>query len=253
MENTSDPLVPAYNPGPLTGPGGNNTWFLDGAMPTLIDAGVGVREHIAAIDAVLGGRPLAQVLVTHGHHDHASGVPALRARWPHLQARKWPADDGPGWRRLEDGQEIHAGDITLRVLHTPGHAQDHVCFWNGSRRHLYTGDMLVKDTTVMIPTAARGGSVRDYLASLERLAALGPERAFPGHGPVIDRPLDLIAQYLEHRRMRERQVLGCLDDGLTDVDAMVARIYPDVAPQLRAAARMTIEAHLEKLKEEGRA
>jgi glyoxylase-like metal-dependent hydrolase (beta-lactamase superfamily II) len=111
--------------------------------------------------------------------------------------------------------------------------------------------MVVQGTTVMIP-AGRGGDLRAYLASLERLARLKPVRILPGHGPIIDRPLELIAQYVEHRRERERQVLACLADGITDPDAMVARIYPDLSEELRPAARLTVEAHLEKLRHDGR-
>jgi glyoxylase-like metal-dependent hydrolase (beta-lactamase superfamily II) len=249
VENRPVPL-PARNPGPYTGRG-NNTWLLDGAEPALIDAGVGVQEHVDAIAGALGGRPLARVLVTHGHTDHASGVPALRARWPNLSAHKWTAGDEPGWLPLGDGQTIRAGNIDLVVVHTPGHAADHVCFWNPLTADLFAGDMVVRGTTVMIP-GGRGGSLREYLDSLRRLAALRPERIYPGHGPIIDRPLDLIAEYLEQRQMREAQVIACLRDGVTDPEAMLPRIYPDLAPTLRPAALATIEAHLEKLREDER-
>jgi len=240
-------VISALNPGALTGRG-NNTWLIDGAEPTLIDAGVGVPAHIDAIASALGGRPLHRALVTHGHADHASGVPALRARWPALEACKFPdAADDQDWVALADGQETRAGDSALTVIHTPGHALDHVCFWHAASASLYAGDMLVHGTTIMIP-AGRGGGLRAYLASLERIASLQPSRIYPGHGPVIDDPLPLIAEYVAHRRMRDEQVSACLRDGLTDIDAIVARIYPGLAPALLAAARATVEAHLEKLK-----
>jgi glyoxylase-like metal-dependent hydrolase (beta-lactamase superfamily II) len=126
-----------------------------------------------------------------------------------------------------------------------------VCFWDPAARDLYAGDMLVRGSTVMIP-AGRGGHLGDYLRSLERLAALQPQRVLPGHGPVIDRPLELIAEYLAHRRAREVQVLSCVADGVTGIDAIVDRIYPDIAPAVRSAARLTVEAHLEKLREDGK-
>jgi glyoxylase-like metal-dependent hydrolase (beta-lactamase superfamily II) len=249
----ADPiLLPARNPGPMTGRG-NNTWLLDGAEPTLVDAGVGVAEHVDEIAGHLAGRPLVRVLVTHGHRDHASGVPALRSRWPDLDVWKWPGDDETpdALLPLTDGQRLAAGDRELSVIHTPGHAPDHVCFRDELAGAIFTGDMVVRGSTVVIP-AGRGGRLTDYLASLEKLAAFRPSRCYPGHGPVIDRPLDLITEYLDHRAMREAQVLDCLAAGLTSVDDMVRRIYPDVTEAIRPFAALTVEAHLEKLREEGR-
>jgi glyoxylase-like metal-dependent hydrolase (beta-lactamase superfamily II) len=243
-------FIPAGNPGPLTGRG-NNTWLLDGPRPALVDAGVGATSHVEAIAAALGGRALACVLVTHGHRDHDSGVPALRARWPHLEALKLGGDSAAGWRAVNDGDRLAAGTGELLAVATPGHASDHVCFWDESSGDLFAGDMVVAGGTVMIPPGARGGSLRAYLASLDRLAALRPRRILPGHGPAIDRPLDLISEYVAHRRQREEQVRACLRDGLTDPRAIVARIYPELAAPLHDAARLTVEAHLEKIRDEG--
>jgi glyoxylase-like metal-dependent hydrolase (beta-lactamase superfamily II) len=243
-------LVLAFNPGPLTGRG-NNTWLLDGAEPTLVDAGIGQREHVDAVAAALGGRPLSRVLITHGHADHASGAPALRARWPGVELHKWLLPGETGWLPLSNGQRLRAGDRNVEVVHTPGHALDHVCFWDASTRELYAGDMVALGTTIVVP-AERGGGMRAYLASLERMAALKPARIYPGHGDVIEQPLERIAEFLEHRRLRESQVISCLDAGVTDVESMVALIYPDLAEGLRPAARQTVEAHLNKLEAEGR-
>ena len=244
-------LLPALNPGVMTGRG-NNTYFLDGAEPTLVDAGVGVPEHVESIAKALYGRALHRVIVTHGHVDHISGVPALRERWPRLEACKFAGAEGPAdagdFAPLHDGQHIRAGDSMLTILHTPGHALDHVCLWDPATRDLYAGDMVAFGGTVMIP-AGRGGGLRAYMASLERMAALDAERILPGHGPVISRPAGLIAEYIAHRRMRDEQVAACLRDGVTDPDEIVARIYPDLHPGLRSAARATVEAHLEHVRD----
>jgi glyoxylase-like metal-dependent hydrolase (beta-lactamase superfamily II) len=252
MANESDgvpALVHAGNPGPLTGPG-NNTWLLDGDEPALVDAGVGRPDHVEAIAAALAGRPLRRVLLTHGHPDHASGVPALRARWPdaivcrHVAARGGPAGEGPVMA-VRDGDVIPAGRLRLTVLHTPGHAPDHVCFWEPSRRWLFAGDMLQLGNTVMIP-AGRGGDMQQYVESLARLRTLGAVRAFPGHGRVIEDPDRLIDQYITHRRERDAQVRECLARGVTSPAAIAREIYGDLPPQVQAAAELTIQAHLER-------
>jgi glyoxylase-like metal-dependent hydrolase (beta-lactamase superfamily II) len=242
--------LPAANPGPLTGQG-TNTWLIDGEAPTLIDAGAGMPSHVEAIAEALGARPLARVLVTHGHPDHAAGLPALRARWPGLDARKMVLPGEAGWTPIHDGDVVRAGDATLVAIHTPGHASDHLCFWDAADRALYAGDMVILGTTVMIP-AGRGGNLNDYLASLARMASLDPARIYPGHGPIIERPLDAIREYVDHRRAREAQILAARRRVGDDVEALVSAVYAGLPDALRPAARMTIQAHLEKLAEDGR-
>ena len=242
-------LLRALNPSPWTGPTGNNTYLLDGAIPTLIDAGVGHPDHLAAIAEALGGRPLAQVLITHGHVDHVSGVPALMTRWPGLRVRSLDASTSAGEDRLSDGQYVHAGDTVVRVLATPGHAPDHASFLAGD--DVYTGDLIRMGGTIVI-AASRGGDLRAYLDSLRRVRALGAKRLLPGHGPAIEDPDDAIATYLAHRESRERQVLEALGTGKQTTEALALQIYKGLDPALAAAATDTILAHLIKLAEEGR-
>lgn len=225
---------------------GTNTWLIDGAQPALIDAGIGDDRLIEAIAAHLGGRPLARVIVTHGHGDHASGVAALRRRWPALEACKWPLGGEQGWRAVRDAEWLDAGDGRLQVLHTPGHAADHICLWDPSTGDLFSGDMLILGTTVMIP-AGRGGGLRAYLESLDRMAVLAPRRIYPGHGDVIDDPQAVIRHYQQHRRERDAQVRACLAEGLTTADQIVARLYRGLPASMLPAARMTIQAHLDML------
>jgi glyoxylase-like metal-dependent hydrolase (beta-lactamase superfamily II) len=240
-------LLPAGNPGPYTGEG-NNTWLIDGAEPTLVDAGTGEPSHLEAIAEVLDGRPLARVLVTHDHPDHASGVTALRDCWPDIEVLAVSASRAPT-RTLIDRERVRAGARALHVIYTPGHAPDHVCFWDDATGDLFAGDMVLRDSSVLIP-GGRGGSMRAYLASLELMASLGPRRIYPGHGPVIDDPAAVIARALAHRRAREAEVLTCLDNGLTSAEAIAARLYAGLPDGLRKAALLTVEAHLEKIRDD---
>src|SRR4051812_19014685 len=121
----------AFNPGPITG-AGNWTWLLRGQVTTLIDAGTGDARHLEGLAGALDGSPLAQIVVTHGHPDHASGAAAIAARWPAARFYKmpWPAYDARWpvtWHPIADGDRLAAGDEWLTAVHTPGHAPDHVC------------------------------------------------------------------------------------------------------------------------------
>ena len=236
---------------------GNWTWLIPGRVSTLIDAGTGELEHLAAVDAALRGSALAQVLVTHAHTDHASGAPAIATRFAGARFRKmpWPERDSRWpvpYEPLADGQEIAAGDTILTAVHTPGHAPDHLSFWHSATRTLFCGDLAVKGTTVWIPANLQGDLVA-YLASLERVLALEPERLLPAHGPVIDDPQKLLRGYIEHRREREHQILDALSQGDDTADQIVTRVYRGLKTELLPMAREGVVAHLVKLEREGRA
>lgn len=244
----------AFNPGPLTG-SGNTTWLLPGHVPTLIDSGTGQSQHLQALEQALDGARLSQVLVTHTHVDHASGAAVIAQRMPHVRFLKmpWPEQDAQWqvrWEPLKDGESIAAGDSVLTAIHTPGHSPDHLCFWDADARQLFCGDLAWKGSTVVIPPA-HGGEVAAYLESLARVIQLSPAVMLPAHGEVIDRPVDLLREYIDHRMRRERQVIEALRAGIGDPAHMVARIYPSLGAPLVSVARESVLAHLLKLEKEG--
>ena len=246
-------LLHAANPGPMTGEG-NWTYLIGERQPVLIDAGVGHASHLDAIAEAAPSGP-SLVLVTHAHSDHVSGAPAIKDRWPAAGFVKhpWPVrDPDVGWSWLQDGSIVETDDGPLTVLHTPGHSPDHLTLWHADTRTLFVGDMLVLGSTVVIP-ASHGGSLADYLRSLDRMLQLNPARAFPAHGPVIDDPAALIHKYVEHRAQREQQVFDALGAGGSTVDAITTKIYPALDPALVPMARESVLAHLQKLAVDGRA
>src|SRR5471030_2810857 len=205
---------------------GNNTYLIAGrhGSATLIDAGVGEPRHLAALASALGTGRLEAVLVTHGHRDHAAGAPAIAAAHPAASFRKrpWPDEDeqyAVRWRPLDEGDVVQVGDEPLIALHTPGHSPDHLAFWHETTRTIFTGDLVVQGSSVMIHWS-RGGDLGQYMASLELLLTLEPLRLLPAHGPAIDDPLTVLTGYLAHRRRREQQVLDALGAGHASVQAI---------------------------------
>jgi glyoxylase-like metal-dependent hydrolase (beta-lactamase superfamily II) len=253
-----DPLLlPAGNPGPMTGPG-NNTYLIAGAgSALLVDAGVGAPAHLADLAAALAARQvrLADVLVTHGHPDHASGAPRLAEEHPGARFLKqpWPGQDeqfNVDWHAISDGDAIRAGSEELITVATPGHSPDHLSFWHEPSGTMFTGDLVALGTSVMIH-ASRGGNLAEYMRSLERVLQHKPRILLPAHGPRIEDPRALVASYLNHRREREQQVIAALRAGHATVEAIAESIYHGLSPALLPAARENVRAHLEKLRAEG--
>jgi glyoxylase-like metal-dependent hydrolase (beta-lactamase superfamily II) len=239
-------LLSAGNPSAWTGSTGNNTYLLLGAIPTLIDAGVGNPSHLDAVARALEGRDLALVLITHGHPDHASGAPAIAARWPTVRIRQF----GTGLTPILSDETIHAGDSVVQAIHTPGHAPDHCCFLMAD--DLFCGDLARSGGTIVIP-GSRGGSLGQYLDSLRRVRALRPRRLLPGHGPAIDDPAAVIDEYLRHRAKREAQIVAALSAGCDTPERIVLRVYDGLRTELVPAALESVLAHLIKLREDGKA
>lgn len=206
------------------------------------------------------GRTLVGILATHHHPDHIGGAKLLSKElalpiWAHAETAS--RIRAPVARHLLDGEEIVlAGptDQRWQVLHTPGHAPGHVCLFAPASRTVVVGDMVASIGTILI--APGDGDMAVYLAQLERLRALGASVALPAHGEPIPEPSALFAHYVKHRLAREAKIFGFLSaqgpDAALSADALVGLSYDDVPPAIWPIAKLSVEAHLEKLLAEGR-
>ena len=247
--------IVAPNPGLMTGPG-TNTYLVGIDEVAVIDPGPDDAAHVEAIVGASMRERVRWVLLTHTHPDHWPAAERIRASTGAqvLGHGKVPKADGGVAidRRLADGDTIDGTEFRLEVLHTPGHAPNHVCFLLEEERALFTGDHVLQGTTTVV-NPARGGDMVQYLASLERLRRLRRlARILPGHGEVVDEPKALLDEYLQHRRLRERQILKALQHGPARIPELVARIYADTPEGLLEMAGRQVHAHLRKLKTEGK-
>ena len=228
----------ADNPSPYT-LDGTNTWVLGRDPAWVVDPGPALDEHLDAIAAEVEARGGAGgIAVTHDHGDHVEGVPALRERLggPPVAAARFPADVVLG-----DGDAFGP----LRVLAIPGHADDHLAFLAGAAA--FTGDAVLGEGSVFVTSR-----LAEYLAALGRLRALAPAVLCPGHGPPVWDPDAKLAEYLAHRAERERKLLAALEAGARGEDELLDAAWPDAPPALRPAAAVTLRAHADKLRDEGR-
>jgi ribonuclease/clavin/mitogillin len=192
-------------------------------------------------------------VLTHRHRDHLGGVPALSGRFPGIAVSKmiWKDDGLPaGIRDLRDGETVAGDGATLIPVHTPGHASDHLCYWMPEEQALFSGDLILAGSTAVIPDD--DGDLGQYLDSLRRVQKLGVRRIYPAHGPVIEDAPGKIQEYLDHRMLRERQILDALGAGTHTIPEMVKAIYADVPVALHGHAAMSVHSHLKKLKRENR-
>ncbi len=231
----------ANNPGPMTYHG-TNAWLVDTQEGrVVIDPGPDDQAQIAALTAA---GPIALILLTHFHHDHADAAPALSTATG-APVAAFTTSPVPADRRLADG-ELIAG---LRAIHTPGHAADHLCFAHSSGA-LVSGDHVMGWSSSVV--SRPDGDMAAYLASLDRLLAAPHAILLPGHGPAITDPAPHIAALRAHRLAREAAIEAALGNGPTDEATLLARIYPDLPEKLEPAAARTLAAHLAKLAAEGR-
>lgn len=224
---------------------GTNTWIVGSDPSIVIDPGPEIASHLHEV-ADAAGR-VAAVLVTHDHEDHAPGAPAFAAR---VSAPLY-AFRLAGAEHIRDGQRFAGGGVEVLAEYAPGHSSDHVAFFVPSERALFTGDAVVGRGTSFIDPP--DGDLVQYLRSLGRMQELHPRTIYPGHGPVVFDAGTKLAEYAGHRAERERQVLEQLGEGKRTIADMVAAIYEDYPPDVRALAGRSLLAHLIKLEHEGRA
>ena len=224
--------VRAANPSPLT-LDGTNTYVAGGWV---VDPGPDDPDHLDAVLAAAGGA-IDGIVLTHGHHDHAEGAADLAERAGGVEVV------------LPEG-EGQVGPFT--ALATPGHSPDHVAYLFG--QVLFAGDTVLGTGSVFIMPGE--GSLSAYLDSLRRLRELEIDVIAPGHGPFVWDPRAKLDEYIGHRLDRERRVIEALDAGAGSRDEILDSAWSDVdfgpTPYLRMAAGLTLDAHLEKLREDGR-
>jgi glyoxylase-like metal-dependent hydrolase (beta-lactamase superfamily II) len=226
---------------------GTNTYLYGSDPCVVIDPGPDDAGHLEAILAAGEGRGgIGVILLTHSHGDHGDGADALAA------AAVERAGVGVGraaWKPEvvlpADGEE-HGG---LRALATPGHAADHVCLFTDDGV-CFGGDLVLGEGSTFVPPD--GGSLAAYMDSLRAVQAEAPSLICPGHGPWVTDPAAKLAEYVEHREMREQRLLAALERGERSKQALLAEAWSDVPAELRGAAALVMEAHLEKLDAEGR-
>jgi len=247
------------NPGLFTGPGTNTYLVGTGPKRILLDAGQGVAAYLPVLERALaraGCTGLQEIVLTHGHPDHIGGVADVIGRFGKLRVSKLPAPEDASCpvplTPLAEGDVIETEGARLRAIFAPGHAEDHLNFVLEEENALFSGDNVLGVGTTVIPT--RGGDLLDYMATLEKLLALGIGRIYPAHGPRIEDGPAKLREYLAHRRQRERQIVAALAEiGPASAPELVTRIYTDVPKVLHDAAAESVTAHLLKLEREERA
>lgn len=244
----------APNPSYMTGPGTNTYLLGDAEGVTVIDPGPADPDHVRAMLAHAPG-PITQILVTHTHSDHSPAAALLKAETG-ARVIGLPAPAGMQDQTFapelcpQDGDTIVTRAGALRVLHTPGHASNHLCYLHPATRLLFSGDHIMQGSTVVINPP--DGDMRTYLASLERLLHEDIGHIAPAHGFLMDDAHGVVRELIAHRLRREGVILRALQtDGPASSEALLPRVYSHISGPLKKVAARSLQAHLDKLEKDG--
>ena len=244
--------ITAGNGSVFTGPG-TNTYLVGNENVTVIDPGPAMEQHIEVI--LRASKNIKQILVTHTHPDHSPGVRLLKkeldipAYGMITSSSKNQDKTFHPERILLDGELLREDEYSLEVIHTPGHASNHLCFFLEEEKFLFTGDHIMSGSTVVI--GPPDGNMKQYIESLEKLKNYDAEKLAPGHGDVME-GLNQIADWIiDHRLKREKKVFDALKVVSRGTpDSLVEKVYDDVDSSLFPIAKASLLAHLIKLEED---
>lgn len=250
--------ITANNPSVFTGPG-TNTYIVGTDRFTVIDPGPDDPAHVQAILQATGGR-IDRILATHGHEDHSPAGKSLAdatgaemvglvpsAELEHLDTSFAPTRD------VQDGEIIDAGAYQLRAIYTPGHIKRHVCFLLEQEQILFAGDHIMQGATVVI-ISHHGGTMWDYLESLQKLKGQGIRLLAPAHGHLLASPDQVLQELYDHRLSREAKALAVLKQVKRGtIEELAPLVYPEIEGDLIKGSHIALWAHLQKLVHDGKA